>query len=216
MELGGILDFENIKKAIIDMDELKTKELVNNALKEKIEPRKILENGLIAGMKEVGNLFTTQVYFVPEVLLASEAFYAGFNIVSPMLKSQDKKSKAKVVIGVVEGDIHDIGKNIVKVMVEASGYNVIDLGDNVPTSKFIETVEKEKPDVLALSSLMTTTMMQMEEVIKQLEAKNLRKKVKVIVGGAPVNQDFANKINADGYGKDAAEAVNLIEKLVRG
>lgn len=210
------MDLEKIKKAVVEMNENATRELVNLALKEKVEPRQILEKGLIAGMKEVGRLFSCQEYFVPEVLLASETFYAGFDIINPMLKLQKIPPKSKVVIGVVEGDIHDIGKNIVKVMAEASGHQVIDLGDNVPVSKFIETVEKEKPDVLALSSLMTTTMMQMEVVIKQLEAKNLRKKVKVIVGGAPVNQDFANKINADGYGKDAAEAVNLIEKLARG
>lgn len=208
------MDLEKIKKSVVEMNEPATRALVREALSEN-SPREILVNGLIAGMKEVGKLFSEQVYFVPEVLLASEAFYAGFNLVSPLLKKEGFRPKAKVVIGVVEGDIHDIGKNIVKVMLEASGYEVLDLGDNVPNQKFIEAVEKEKPAVLALSSLMTTTMLQMEQVIQQLEEKKLRNKVKVIIGGAPVNQDFADKIKADGYGQDAAQAVTLIEKLIR-
>lgn len=207
------MDLDSIKNAVVAMDEKSAAELVKRALEANFEPGQILENGLVAGMKQVGQLFSCQEYFVPEVLLASEAFYAGFNIIQPLLKKEMSAPKAKIVIGVVEGDIHDIGKNIVKVMLDAAGYNVIDLGDNVPTSKFIKAVEKEKPDVLALSSLMTTTMMQMQEIIKELEAKNLRKNIKVIVGGAPLSQDFANRINADGYGKDATEAVNLIEKL---
>ncbi len=210
------MDLEKIQKAIVEMNDGVVKSLVETALKEKSTAQEILQNGLIAGMKEVGRLFSEQVYFVPEVLLASEAFYVGFNIISPLIKSQGEKSKAKVVMCVVEGDIHDIGKNIVKVMIEAAGYQIIDLGRNVTIERIVDAVEKEKPEILAMSSLMTTTMMQMEEVIKQLEAKNLRKKVKVIVGGAPVNQDFANKIGADGYGQDAADALGLIEKLTSG
>ncbi len=210
------MDLNKIKTAVVAMDETSVRALVESALKEKMPAREVLERGLIAGMKEVGRLFSCQEYFVPEVLLASEAFYAGFDLVSPLLKKENLQPKAKVVIGVVQGDIHDIGKNIVRVMLEASGYQVIDLGDNVATKKFIETVEKEKPDVLALSSLMTTTMIQMGEIIQALEKKNLRKKTKVIVGGAPVNEQFAQQIKADGYGKDAAEAVTLIERLTRG
>lgn len=210
------MDLNKIKTAVVAMDETSVRALVESALKEKMPAREVLERGLIAGMKEVGRLFSCQEYFVPEVLLASEAFYAGFDLVSPLLKKENLQPKAKVVIGVVQGDIHDIGKNIVRVMLEASGYRVIDLGDNVATKKFIETVEKETPDVLALSSLMTTTMIQMGEIIQALEKKNLRKKTKVIVGGAPVNEQFAQQIKADGYGKDAAEAVTLIERLTRG
>lgn len=207
------MDFDKIKEAIIELNDRDTKELVANALKKNIDPQEILEKGLIAGIKEVGNLFTRKEYFVPEVLLASEAFYSGFNMISPLIKSQILKKKAKIVIGVVEGDIHDIGKNIVKVLVEASGYDVIDLGKDVATEKFINTVAREKPNVLALSSLLTTTMMRMNDIIKGLEQRKLRSNIKIIIGGAPVNQDFANKIKADAYGKDAADAVRLIEKI---
>ncbi len=207
------MDLDKIKEAIIELNDRDTKELVVNALKKNIDPQEILEKGLIAGIKEVGNLFTRKEYFVPEVLLASEAFYSGFNMISPLIKSQILKKKAKIVIGVVGGDIHDIGKNIVKVLVEASGYDIIDLGKDVATEKFINTVAREKPNVLALSSLLTTTMMRMNDIIKGLEQRKLRSTIKVIIGGAPVNQDFAKKIKADAYGKDAADAVRLIEKI---
>lgn len=208
------MEVEKIKKAIVELDEVTVKNLVEQMLKEGIAPEEILKKGLIAGMKEVGELFARKDYFVPEVLLASEAFYAGFNIVQPLIKvSQFNFQKAKIAIGVVEGDIHDIGKNIVKVMFEASGYKVVDLGRDVPTQKFIKAIENEKPQILALSSLMTTTMMHMEEIITILEEKNLRKDVKVIVGGAPVNEDFAKKIGADGYGEDAFAALKVVERL---
>lgn len=164
-------------------------------------------------MKEVGELFSRKEYYVPEVLLASEAFYVGFNMISPLIKSQQGQKKAKVVIGVVKGDIHDIGKNIVKVLIEASGYDIIDLGKDVSTGCFIETAVKEKPAILAMSSLMTTTLVHMEEVIKELIKKKMRRSIKVIVGGAPVNEEFANKIGADGYAEDATQAVKLIKKI---
>ncbi len=209
------MDFEILKKAVVEMDDNTAKELVTKALKENTDPQEILEKGLIAGMKEVANRFAHKEYFVPEVLLASEAFYAGFNKIKPLIKSTIRK-KTKVVIGVVEGDIHDIGKNIVKVLFEAAGYQIIDLGKDVRTEKIVDTVAKEKPKVLALSSLMTTTMVRMADVITGLDERKLRSKVKVIIGGAPVNEVFAKKIKADGYGKDAAAAVQLIERLTCG
>jgi dimethylamine corrinoid protein len=208
------LDLEKIKQAVVEMDDGAVKTLIETALKEKIPAQEILQNGLIAGMKEVGRLFSCQEYFVPEVLSASEAFYIGFNIISPLIKPQQGKSKLKVVMCVVEGDIHDIGKNIVKVMIEAAGCEVIDLGRNVAIKRIIDAVEKEKPNVLAMSSLMTTTMMSMTDVIKELDKRGLRKNLKIIVGGAPLNQEFCDQIGADGYGRDAAEAVQLIEKFL--
>lgn len=210
------MDIKKIKKAVIELDDDTTKELVTEAIHLNIEPQEILEKGLIAGMKAVGDLFFRKEYFVPEVLLASEAFYAGFNIIKPKIKPARAKQRVKVVIGVVEGDIHDIGKNIVKVMMESSGYEVIDLGQDVSAEKFIDTVAQEKPDVLALSSLMTTTMIHMTDIIRGLEDKRLRSTVKIIIGGAPVNREFAKKIRADGYGKDAADAVRLVETLAGG
>lgn len=208
------MNFENIKKAVVNMEVEKVKNLVGKLLKNKQHPEPILEKGLIAGMKEVGKLFASKEYFVPEVLMASEAFYAGFDLLSPLIQTKKKREKGKVVIGVIEGDIHDIGKNIVKVMLEASGYQIVDLGKDVPTEKFIETVNRENPDILAMSALMTTTMMKMQDVIKGLEQRKLRNKVKVIIGGAPANEDFAKKISADGYGEDASAAVNLVEDLI--
>lgn len=207
------MDLRKLKKAVIEMDDKQVSKLVKAALQEHIAPHDVLNKGLIAGMKEVGELFSRKEYYVPEVLLASEAFYVGFNMISPLIKSQQGQKKAKVVIGVVKGDIHDIGKNIVKVLIEASGYDIIDLGKDVSTGCFIETAVKEKPAILAMSSLMTTTLVHMEEVIKELIKKKMRRSIKVIVGGAPVNEEFANKIGADGYAEDATQAVKLIKKI---
>ncbi len=208
------MDFALIKKAVVGFEEEKVKKLVKEFLEEGVAPKDILEQGLIPGMKEVGRLFESKEYYVPEVLLASEAFYAGFELIRPLLVEQKIEKKAKIVIGVVQGDIHDIGKNIVKVMLEASGYEIIDLGKDVPNEKFIEMVAQENPQILALSSLMTTTMIQMETIIKLLNKKKLRKNVKVIVGGAPINQEYADKIGADGYAEDAAGAVKLVDKII--
>ena len=198
------------------MDDDRVEMLVRKALEGNSEPTEILERGLIAGMKEVGRLFGCKEYYVPEVLLASESFYVRFNLINPLIKNSHRQTKAKVVMGVVEGDIHDIGKNIVKVMLEASGYNVIDLGRDVPIAQFVGSVQHEEPAFLALSSLMTTTMEHMEAIINELQSAKIRDKVKVVVGGAPVNEDFARRIGADGYGKDAAAAVSIIEKLIGG
>ena len=208
------MNSEEVKKAIVELDVDAVKNLVNKMLAAKSKPEDILEKGLIAGMQEVGRLFSCKEYFVPEVLIASDAFYAGFEIIKPLIKKTQSLTKGKIVIGVVEGDIHDIGKNIVKVMLDASGYEVVDLGKDVPTKRFIDTVTEEKPQILAISSLMTTTMVQMKEIIKLMENKGLRKDVKVIVGGAPVNQEFAQLIKADGYAEDAAQAVKVVETLV--
>ncbi len=197
------------------MKDQDVKSLVEQALSEHVDPEAIL-NGLIAGMKEVGSLFSRKEYFVPEVLLAAEAFYAGFDTIKPMLETAGVKKKGRILIAVVQGDIHDIGKNIVKVMLEASGYEVMDLGKDVPTERIISTVRTYRPQILALSSLMTTTMSQMDDVIMALNKEGMRSAVKVIVGGAPVNQEFADRINADGYGGDAAEAVEIAGKLING
>ncbi len=208
--------FESIIKAVIEMDDEKVRELVSIALKEKTDPFDILDKGLICGMQEVAALFARKEYYVPEVLLCSEAFYTGFDIIKPFIGRSSRKPKARIVFGVVEGDIHDIGKNIVKVMMEAAGYEVVDLGRDVPAVEFVKAIERERPDILALSSLMTTTMTHMGDIIMELEQRNLRGAVKVIVGGAPVNEEFAANIKADGYSPDGPSAVKLIEKLVGG
>lgn len=208
------MELSLIKKAVVEFESDKVKGLVREFLDRGVAPVDILEQGLIPGMKEIGRLFAIKEYYVPEVLLGSETFYAGFELIKPLLVQTDIIKKGKIIIGVVQGDIHDIGKNIVKVMLEASGYEIIDLGKDVPNERFIESVITQKPHVLALSSLMTTTMVQMETIIKILNKKKLRKTVKIIVGGAPVNQEYANKIGADGYAEDAAGAVKLVDSLI--
>lgn len=210
------MDFTALTQAVVRMQDEQVIAFVQQFLKENVPARSILENGLIPGMKKVGELFKNKQYYVPEVLLASEAFYAGFNIVQPFLKSDSVSQRGKVVIGVVHGDIHDIGKNIVKVMVEATGVTVIDLGKDVPVEKFITAVAAEQPDILALSSLMTTTMPCMAEIIQELEKKKLRAAVKVIIGGAPVTAEYAEQIGADAFGRDAAEAISIIDDIFHG
>jgi len=207
------MDLNKIRSAVIALDDIAVKKLVQKALDEKIKPEEILENGLIPGMAEVGRLFTRKEYFVPEILVAAEAFYAGFKLIDPLIKKTTARKREKIMIAVVEGDIHDIGKNIVKVMIEASGYRVLDLGKDVPTKRLLEAVIREKPGILCLSSLMTTTMVMMSEIIARLDEMNLRNKIKVVIGGAPVTEEYARQIGADGYAADAAEAVHLIEDL---
>jgi corrinoid protein of di/trimethylamine methyltransferase len=213
---GGALDLSQLSEAIVLMQDDQVIDLVMRALKKNIRTQDILEHGLIPGMKEVGDRFKKKEYYVPEVLLASEAFYAGFNIIQPLLKGDALIRRGKIVIGVVHGDIHDIGKNIVRVLIEAAGFHVVDLGKDVPVGRFIAAVRDEQPDILALSSLMTTTMIKMGEIIRNLEQQELRARLKVIIGGAPVTREFAEKINADAYGGDAADAVAIIENLLGG
>lgn len=210
------MDLTALTQAVVRMQDEQVIALVRQSLKENIPARSILENGLIPGMKKVGKLFKNKQYYVPEVLLASEAFYAGFNIVQPLLKSDKLSQRGKVVIGVVRGDIHDIGKNIVKVMIEATGVTVIDLGKDVPVEQFAAAVTAERPDILALSSLMTTTMPCMAAIIQELEKRKLRNAVKVIIGGAPVTAEYAEQIGADAFGRDASEAISIIDNIFRG
>jgi 5-methyltetrahydrofolate--homocysteine methyltransferase len=207
------MDLNKIKTALIALDDAGVKTLVRKALDDKVKPEEILEKGLIPGMNEVGRLFSRKEYFVPEILVAAEAFYAGFNLIDPLIKKTADRKRLKIMIAVVEGDIHDIGKNIVKVMLEAAGFRVLDLGKDVPTARLLEAVTREKPGILCLSSLMTTTMVQMSGIIVQLAKMNIRNKIKVVIGGAPVTEGYARQIGADGYAADAAEAVRLIEDL---
>lgn len=208
------MDVGRIARAIVDLDDEAAKTLVREALADRVAPRRILEQGLISGMREVGRRFSCEEYFVPEVLIAAEAFYAGFDLIKDRLKDEGVPSRGKVVIGTVKGDIHDIGKNIVKVMMDAAGYQVIDLGRDIPAERFVEAVQREQPAVLALSSLMTTTMSEMKRTIDLLKTTGLRDRVKVIVGGAPLNRVFAERIGADAYGEDAGQAVSIVEELL--
>lgn len=170
--------------------------------------------GLVDGMNRAGRLFEEEEYFVTDILLCSDAMYAGLDVLRPYLPEEEKGNRKKGIIGVVEGDTHDIGKNLVKIMLETAGFHILDLGRDVPLQKFVDSAKEEKADFICMSTLMTTTMNGMEEVINRLEKAGIRDKVKVMVGGGPVSQKYADKIGADGYSRNAAEAVKLAKKLL--
>jgi 5-methyltetrahydrofolate--homocysteine methyltransferase len=190
------------------------KELVNRALSENISAEDILNNALVAGMNVVSEKFKNNEFFIPEVLVSARAMTAGLNIINPLLAEANVKAKGKVVIGTVKGDLHDIGKNIVGMMLQGAGYEIVDLGADVPKEKFIEFTQKEEANMVGMSALLTTTMIYMKEVIQGLKDAGLRDKVKVIIGGAPVTQAYADQIEADGYAPDAASAIDLAKNLL--
>ena len=190
------------------------KELVNQALSENISAEDILNNGLVAGMNVVSEKFKNNEFFIPEVLVSARAMTAGLNIINPLLAEANVKAKGKVVIGTVKGDLHDIGKNIVGMMLQGAGYEIVDLGADVPKEKFIEFTQNEDANMVGMSALLTTTMIYMQEVIQGLKDAGLRDKVKVIIGGAPVTQAYADQIEADGYAPDAASAIDLAKDLL--
>lgn len=188
--------------------------LTEKALAENVSPKEILHQALVAGMDVIGERFKNNEVFIPEVLVSAKAMKAGMNIVKPLLADADVESKGKVVIGTVKGDLHDIGKNIVGMLLEGGGYDVIDLGADVPKEKFLEAIQKENANILGMSALLTTTMTYMREIIEALEFANLKSQVKVMIGGAPITQAYADEIKADGYAPDAASAVDLAQNLL--
>ncbi len=185
-------------------------ELVQKALDEGISPKEILSNSLNPGMEEVGRLYESGEYLIPDMLASAECVSAAMEILEPMMIGGEVESKGKFVLATVEGDLHDIGKNIVATMLKGSGYEVQDLGIGVKTDKIIQAVKDSNANYLGLSALLTTTMGHMEEAIKALEEHKLRDKVKVLIGGAPVSEDFAKKIGADYYCEDAFDAVSKL------
>jgi len=191
------------------------KELTNTALSERIPVEEILNKGLIKGMDAVGVKFKKNEIFIPEVLISTRAMKAGMDILNPFLHDSPRKQKGKIVIGTVKGDLHDIGKKIVDMILESEGYEIVDLGIDVSKAGFIRAIKKEQPDVVGMSALLTTTMIYMGEVIKAIAKAGLRQKVKVVVGGGPVTQTFADEIGADGYAQDAYAAVVLMNKLLK-
>ena len=192
----------------------KVSELVKQALNENIVPKTILEEGLIRGMSIIGKKFKKNEVYVPEVLIAARAMHAGMGILQPKLTETGVKKIGTVAIGTVKGDLHDIGKNLVKMMLEGAGFEVIDLGIDVSIDKFVEAITKYQPDILGMSALLTTTMIQIQEVIKAISDAGLRDKVKIIIGGAPITQNYADQIGADGYSPDAASAVDKAKTFI--
>lgn len=204
--------FQQISENIVEMEDERVEELCQQALDQGIDAAETIQQGLIPGMDRVGVLYEEGEYFLPEVLTASYALNAGLAVLRPHIKQEESSGKVKIVIGVVEGDTHDIGKNLVKIMSESAGFEVIDLGRDVPLDQFIETAERENCDFICLSTLMTTTMLGMRTVIEKLEQQQIREKYKVMIGGGPVSQKFADEIGADAYTVDANAAVRKMKE----
>ncbi|MCX6067315.1 MAG: corrinoid protein [Chloroflexi bacterium] len=200
--------------AILDGDVAGAKAGVQAALDAGLEPGLILADGMIAPMKEVGKRFEEGEYFVPEMLIAARAMQAGMSLLKPHLVGSDVKSAGKVAIGTVKGDLHDIGKNLVALMLEGAGFEIKDLGVDVAPEKFVEAITVDGVDIVAFSALLTTTMPNMKVTIDAIQQAGLRDKVKVIIGGAPVTEEYARQIGADGYSSDASRAVSLAQALL--
>jgi len=211
-ERKKILD--RLAEAVVVGDTEEAAKAAQDAINSGIEPFKAITEGLSKGMDVVGEKFESKEYFLPEVLISADAMYAGLNLLLPLLETDKTVRKEKVILGVVEGDIHDIGKNIVKAMLTAGGYEVIDLGRDVPTQEFIEKASGEGAKVIAMSTMMTPTLMSMKGVEEQLAKKGLKGEVKTIIGGGTVTEDWKSKIGSDAYGKDASEAVSKVKLLL--
>ena len=195
-------------------DEDAVAQLTQNALDEGLTPGQVLQGGLLKGMERVGVDFRDGDLFVPEVLIAARAMHAGMDVLKPLLTEADALSAGKVVLGTVAGDLHDIGKNLVAMMLEGGGFEIVDLGINLPPERFIEAIREHEPDVVGLSALLMSTMPAMQKTIAAIAEQGLRDRAKIIVGGAPVTQVFADEIGADGYAPDAAMAVELTRSLL--
>ncbi|MDY7078957.1 MAG: corrinoid protein [Chloroflexota bacterium] len=205
---------EKIASNLYDGEDEEVAELVQEALDQGMKPGEILSGGLIDGMDEVGRDFKAGDLFVPEVLIAARAMHAGMNVLRPLLAEEDVPSAGKYLIGTVEGDLHDIGKNLVKMMLEGAGFETIDLGTDVKPDVFVDAVREHQPKIVGMSALLTTTMVSMKATIEVLEEAGVRDAVKIMVGGAPVTAAFAEEIGADAYAPDAASAVDIARGLV--
>ena len=195
------------------MDEVKA--LTQKALDAGESPDKILKEGLIKAMDRIGVLFKNNEIYIPEVLIAARAMHAGLAVLKPILAKSTASAAAKIVIGTVKGDLHDIGKNLVGMMLEGAGFEVIDAGIDTPAEKFVQVAKEKGAQVIGMSALLTTTMMQMKGTVEALQAAGLKGKVKTLVGGAPVTDEFARQIGADGYAADAASAVNKVKEVLK-
>jgi len=203
---------KGLHDAVVAFDEEKVAELSQAALDEGLDAYKAIMDGLAAGMETVGRLYDSQEYFVPEVLMCSDALYRGLDVLKPHVKDTDAKVRGQVVIGTVEGDVHDIGKNLVKMMFEVAGFTVHDLGRDVKLEKFVEEQLRTDSEIVALSALMTTSMLAMPKVISMIRARN--PKVKIMIGGAPLSSEVAEKYGADGYADNAANAVQEAVRMI--
>jgi len=208
------LDWNKIKDAILSGDIPGIPTLVKEAISAGASAEEILDNGLIAGMSVVGEKFKKSDIFVPEVLIAAKAMHAGLDILEPLLAESNVKPKGKIIIGTVKGDLHDIGKNLVAMMLKGSGFLVMDLGIDVEPGRFVEEAIKNAVEIIAMSSLLTTSMPSMKAIIELLKKQDPNKKIKTVIGGAPVTQEYANEIEADGYADNASSAVDKVKELL--
>lgn len=208
------MTIENLRTAVINGDATQVEEGVRALLEAgEVSPENILQEGLISAMQEVGQLYEAGEFFVPEMLIAARAMQAGLSLLKPHLAESGVASSGKVAIGTVKGDLHDIGKNLVAMMLEGAGYEVVDLGADVNPEKFMEAVQ-HGAQMIGISALLTTTMNNMKDVIEAIEDMGMRDKVKIVIGGAPVTDDFAKQIGADGFAPDASSAVRLVKQLL--
>lgn len=208
--------YQQLSDAVVDMDEDAAIELANEVVEDQYDAYEAIEKGLSDGMERAGELFEDEEYFIPELLMCSDAMTSGIDVLVPHIKKDETQEEKTVVLGVVQGDTHDIGKNLVKIMLEASGFKVIDLGRDIPAENFIDEAVKANADIIALSTLMTTTMKVMDQVVQLLRKNGLRGRFKVMIGGGPISQKFADQIGADGYSVNATEAVRLAKRLTSG
>ncbi len=208
--------YDECAETILGGDSARAYELARRAMEEKCPPLEVIENGFVKGIKEVGRLWEEGSLFLPELVMAAEAMKKAMAVLQPALEGQAAAPSAQghVVIGTIEGDIHDIGKTLVATMLSANGFEITDLGADVPVERFVEEAENVKADCIAISALLTTTMNGQKRVIERLEERSMRQKVRVVVGGAPCSEEWAREIDADGYAGDAVGAVNLVKVLL--
>jgi 5-methyltetrahydrofolate--homocysteine methyltransferase len=209
-------EISELSKAILEGDLNSAKAITQKLLDQGVKPGTIVNDGLIVGMNEVGRLFKANEYYVPEVLISARAMKGAMDIVRPLLTAGESSSVGKVVIGTVQGDLHDIGKNLVGMMLEGAGFEIVDLQTDVSPAKFVDAVKEHKPSIVAMSALLTTTMTAMKSTIEALKEAGVRDRVKVMVGGAPVTDRYAKEIGADGFAPEAASASEVARSLVAG
>jgi len=206
----------DLKQSVVDMEEDETKVLAEKCIEDEMDPFKAINEGLAMGMQEAGKLYEEGEYYIPELLMCSDAMYVGLDVLRPHLKSEGSDNNLRAVVGVVEGDTHDIGKNLFKIMLETNGFEVLDLGRDVPPIEFVNKAKNFNANLVGMSTLMTTTMDNMQVVIDLLKKEGIREDVVVMVGGGPISQNFADKIGADAYAPEASRAARIAKNLVKG
>lgn len=207
-------NLQDLTEAVIKGDEDKIKLTILELLNAGTPAKEIMDDGLIAGMNIVGEKMETEEMFIPEVLMSAKAMSAGVEILKPQLTDEENAASGTMILGTVQGDLHDIGKNLVKMLMEGAGFSVIDLGTDVPPAAFVDAIKEHNADIVAMSALLTTTMPKMKETMEAMENAGIRDQVKVLVGGAPVTENYADEIGADGYGYDAGSAVRIAKEYM--